>query len=262
MLESPKILGILNVTRDSFSDGGAYLDPDAAIVRADELATGGADAIDVGAAASNPDAESVSSELEVARLGPVVSHLQARGVRVSIDSFSTETQRWALGRSVDFLNDIQGFSDPSFYPELADARCKLIVMHSVQASGAATRVASDVDTIRDRILDFFETRLRSLRDAGVSDSRLILDPGMGFFLGNRPEVSMTVLQWLPDLRKHFDLPVLISVSRKSFLGALTGAPVQDRGAARAMTELYAAKQGADYIRTHDPQALTGALSAG
>lgn len=262
MSESPKILGILNVTRDSFSDGGAYLDSDLAIRRADELASDGADVIDIGAAASNPDAESVPFEVEVARLDPVVSHLQARGVRVSIDSFSTETQRWALSRSVDFLNDIQGFSDPSFYPELADARCKLIVMHSVQASGAATRVASDADTIRDRILEFFETRLRSLRDAGVSNSRLILDPGMGFFLGDSPEVSMTVLQWLPDLRKHFELPVLISVSRKSFLGALTGAPVDARGSATLTTELKAAEQGVDYIRTHDVRSLTGALSAG
>ena len=263
MNQCPTILGIVNITRDSFSDGGRCLEKDAAVAQSDALMTQGADAIDLGAAASNPDAESVPPELEIARLHPVVEHLRASGTPISIDSFATPTQRWALEQSVDYLNDIHGFADSAFYDELASASCKLIVMHSVQAAGAATRVRSDPDTIYDRITRFFEARLTCLLDAGVARSRLILDPGMGFFLGERPEVSMRVLHALPDLRKHFELPLLISVSRKSFLGALTGAPVAERGVATLVAELYALKQGASYIRTHDArlrQFLAGSLA--
>src|SRR5215470_11677407 len=111
-----KIFGIVNVTEDSFSDGGKYLAPDAAIEHARRLADDGADVLDLGAASSNPDAKAVSSDLEIARLAPVIAALMRDALTISIDSFSSEVQRWALAQNVAYLNDIRGFSDPRTYP--------------------------------------------------------------------------------------------------------------------------------------------------
>ncbi|MBV1885879.1 MAG: dihydropteroate synthase, partial [Parvibaculaceae bacterium] len=140
-----EILGVVNITRDSFSDGGRFFDPARALVHCAELLGDGAHILDLGPASSNPDAEHVSADDEIARLAPVLDGLDKLGLygrsgfQVSVDSFQTETQRYALSRGVEYLNDIQGFFDPTFYPELAASTAKLIVMHSVQRSGIATR---------------------------------------------------------------------------------------------------------------------------
>src|SRR5688572_22632557 len=123
-----KILGILNITTDSFSDGGKYLAPEAALAHAQSLADDGADIIDIGAASSNPDAGAVTPELEIARLASVVPALKAKGLPLSIDSFAAPVQRWALEAGVDYLNDIHGFPDAALYPALAASAAKLIVM--------------------------------------------------------------------------------------------------------------------------------------
>ncbi len=164
-----------------------------------------------------------------------------------------------MRESVDYLNDIQGFPHAELYPELAASRAKLIVMHSVQGAGRATKVVVEPSRILDRVLTFFETRIASLTKAGIASERLILDPGMGFFLGGNPEASYTILRQLPELKQAFGLPLLVSVSRKSFLRAITGRPPQEAGAASLAAELFAIDQGADYIRTHDPGALRDAL---
>ncbi len=256
--DSPRILGILNVTSDSFSDGGAYLDPAAAVAHAESMWADGAWAIDVGGVSSNPDAAAVSPSTEQARIIPVLEHLLARNIRVSVDSFQMETQSRVLSLPINVLNDIQGFPDPPLYPALAASTCKLIVMHSVQRRGIATRVDVSPDRIVSLIFEFFDQRIGALEKAGVERARIIIDPGMGFFLGSNPEASFVVLRSIGEIKKRYDLPILVSVSRKSFLGALTDRPVHERAAATVAAELEAARLGADYIRTHDVRALADA----
>jgi dihydropteroate synthase type 2 len=252
----PALLGILNITEDSFSDGGRFLGPDAALAEARRLVASGADVVDLGAAASNIAAKPVAPAEEIRRLEPVIAALKADSVPVSVDSFQLETQRFAIRAGVDFLNDIEGFAEPAFYPELAASGCRLIVMHAVQGRGRAQLVAVSADTIWDRVLRFFAARIAALAAAGIARERLILDPGMGFFLSTEPGASLRVLASLDRLKAEFALPVLVSVSRKSFLGALTGHRAPDTlGPASLAAELYAAAHGADYIRTHDPGAL-------
>lgn len=253
------IFGILNITEDSFSDGGRFLAPEAALAQARLLARD-ADALDIGAASSNPDAKPVAPEIEIARLAPVVAAMKRESAKISVDSFSLAVQRWALAQEIDYLNDIQGFPEPSLYPALAASRAKLIVMHSVQAWGPATRIEVAPSEIFDRICDFFSARIAALTQAGIARERLILDPGMGFFLGTNPEASLTMLRRLPELKARFDLPLLVSVSRKSFLRKIVSRGPKEAGAASLSAEIFAIHQGADYIRTHDPAALNDAVS--
>ena len=256
----PRLVGILNITEDSFSDGGRYLDPAAALAQTRRLVEGGADIVELGAAASNVAAKTVPPEEEIRRLAPLVDALARDKVPLSIDSFQPETQHFALKRGVDYLNDIQGFPDPAIYPQLAAANCRLVVMHAAQGRGRAQSLDLEPEEVWRRIQHFFDERIPRLEKAGISRERLILDPGMGLFLSRRPEASLRVLRGLPELKQTFGLPVLVSVSRKSFLRALTGHDdLAARGAATLAAELYAARQGADFIRTHDPAALRAAL---
>ena len=221
----PLLVGIVNITEDSFSDGGRFLDPAAAIAQA-------------------------------RRLDPVIAALT--GTTLAIDASQPETQRFALARGVAYLNDIRGFPDPSVYPDLASGHCRLVVMHAVE--GRAQRIDLAPGEVWQRIEAFFAKRVARLERAGIARERLILDPGMGFFLSSRADASLRVLTNLDRLKRAFGLPVMVSVSRKSFLGAITGrtAPAE-RGPATLAAELYAAAHGADYIRTHDPAALRDAL---
>ena len=253
------IFGILNITEDSFSDGGRFLEPAAALQHARALIAGGADALDIGAASSNPEAAGVAPEIEIARLHSVVPQLLKDGVAISIDTFSPKVQRWALDQGVAYLNDIQGFPDTEIYPALAASSAKLIVMHSVQERGRATRVEVSPEEIVPRCIAFFERRVAALTSAGIDRARLILDPGMGFFLGSNPEASFTMLNELPQLKRAFGLPILVSVSRKSFLRRITGRDARYSGPATLAAELFAARKGADHIRTHDPAATLDAL---
>jgi dihydropteroate synthase type 2 len=256
-----KILGIVNITEDSFSDGARYLAVGDALAHARKLARGGADIIDLGAASSNPDAKSVPSDVEIARLAPVVAALKKDGISISVDTFAIEVQRWALAQGADYLNDVRGFPFPELYRELASSNAKLIVMHSVQGLGPATRVAVEPGEIFGRVVRFFDERFGALVSAGVARERLILDPGMGLFLGTRREASFEILRRLSELKARFDLPVLVSVSRKSFLRSFLDRSPQEAGPASLATELYVAiVQGADFVRTHDPAALKDALA--
>ncbi|HTO41661.1 MAG TPA: dihydropteroate synthase [Rhizomicrobium sp.] len=256
---TPQLFGILNITEDSFSDGGRYLAPAAALSHAKHLIDSGANVLDIGAASSNPDAAAVPPDVEIARLAAVVPQLQQQGIAVSIDTFSPPVQLWALDRGVAYLNDIQGFADPEIYPALAASSAKLIVMHAVQARGKATEIDVPPDEILPRCIAFFQTRIAALTGAGIARERLILDPGMGFFLGTNPATSLAMLAGLPQLKRAFGLPLFVSVSRKSFLRKLTGRKAQDSGPATLAAELFAARQGADHIRTHDPAAIADAL---
>lgn len=260
MTPSLQIFGILNITSDSFSDGGKYLDPIAALAHGRQLMADGAHVLDIGPASSHPDSAPVSAEEEIKRLGAVVPVLQEEGAVVSVDTFQTETQRWALTQRVAYLNDIQGFADEGFYSELASSDAKLIVMHSIQGRGPATRAAPPAGSMVDHVTRFFEERFGALERAGVARDRLILDPGMGFFLGNQPEPSLEVMRGLGALKERFDAPILVSVSRKSFLRKLAGADVGGAAAATLAAELFAASAGADMIRTHEPRQLADSLA--
>jgi dihydropteroate synthase type 2 len=254
-----KILGILNITEDSFSDGGKFLAADAALAHAEKLMTDGADGIDIGAASSNPDSKPVSPETEIMRLGAVLPALKARGIPLSIDSFNPAVQRFALAQGVDWLNDIHGFPDAALYPALAASPAKLIVMHMVQARGVAVRTDVPPSEIFDRVTGFFDARIAALTAAGIARDRLILDPGMGQFVGTDPQNSLILLRRLSELKARHGLPLLISVSRKGFLRRLTGQPLEKIGPATLAAELFAAEQGADIIRTHDVAALWAGL---
>jgi dihydropteroate synthase type 2 len=254
-----KILGILNITEDSFSDGGRFLVPDAAQAHGTAMLKAGADILDIGAASSNPDAMHVPAETEIERLNSVLPALKAKGAVISIDSFVPQVQRWALSQGASYLNDIHGFAEPAFYPELAKAEARLIVMYAVLGRGIATRDEIPSVEIFDRVVSFFEGRIEALTRAGIDRGRLILDPGMGFFVGNDPENSLILLRRLPELKKRFGLPVLVSVSRKSFLRKLTGRQAGEAGAASLAAELFAEANGADYIRTHAPGSLRDGL---
>ena len=248
-----KILGIVNITPDSFSDGGLYFEPDKAIAHGEELIAQGADILDLGPASTNPNACDVDEEEEKRRLKPVLTALKKQNHQISVDSFLSATQIFSLNQKVDFLNDIRGFADEAIYPQIADSDCQLIIMHSIQ-HGKADRQSSP-DDIFAHVCRFFDDRLERLMKAGISKKRFILDPGMGFFLGNRADASFEILARLGELKARYDLPILISISRKSFLRVATGRDIKQVQAGVLAGELFAILQGVDYIRTHQPAPL-------
>ncbi len=256
----PSILGILNMTADSFSDGGQFLSPDDALAQARYLHENGSDILDIGPASSHPDSQPVSAETEIERLQSVVPQLLAQGRQISIDSFQPKTQIWAAAQGVAWLNDIQGFADPQVQEALADYDCNLFIMHSIQSAGPAKREQAPAGDIWDAIEAFFDARLQALDKAGIARDRMVLDPGMGFFLGDTPETSLQVLGQIKRLQDNYKLPVLISVSRKSFLRQLSHRQVDESGPVTLAAELWAAAQGVEYIRTHDPRQLNDALA--
>ena len=254
-----QIFGILNITADSFSDGGDFLSPDKARAQAEKLISDGAHVLDVGPASSHPDAGDVAPETEIERLASVWQALENLGAPISVDSFRPETQRWAMAHGASWLNDINGFAAPDLYDELADYDGRLVLMHAIQAKGIATRAAPLDGDIWAHIFRFFEARLAAMTAAGVAQEKIVLDSGMGFFLGNRPETSMQVLSGLNRLKAEFGMPVLVCVSRKSFLRALSGVSVADSGPISLAAEMLALEQGVDFIRTHDAKQLSDAI---
>lgn len=260
MIHRPLIFGIVNITPDSFSDGGRYFAAEAAIAHAKRLVAEGADVIDLGPASSNPDAAPVPAEEEIRRLAPVMEALTGEGIELSVDSFRPETQAFALSQGAAWLNDIRGFAEPSFYPALAASNARLVLMHSIQREGNADRRETPAGDIVDQVCRFFEARIAALKAAGVMRERLVLDPGMGFFLGPQPETSFEVLSRIGEIETRFGLPVYISVSRKSFLRAVTGRAPGEAGAATLAAELLAVQRGARLIRTHEPAPLADALA--
>lgn len=254
------IFGIVNVTRDSFSDGGRFLDSDAAIAHARWLRQQGADVLDVGAESTHPDAEDVPVAEELRRLLPVVEALVAGGAAVSIDTHKPDVMRAVVARGVQWLNDVRGFRAPGAMEAAASAPAcvRFVVMFSRSGTARAERPAVGADGLFAELRAFFAERTAAFAMAGVEASRLVFDPGMGFFLGRDAAPSLAVLRHLGELRT-LGAPILVSVSRKSFLGAVTGDAIGDRGAATLAAELWAVRNGAAWVRTHDVQALRSAL---
>ena len=251
--------GIVNVTRDSFSDGGRFLRPEAALAHAEKLLADGADVLDLGAESTHPDAEDVSADEEVQRLQPLVESLLARGATVSIDTTKTEVMRAMTALGVHWLNDVSGFRTGAAMEVAAAApeSVRFVVMFSRSQGPRAERPDADAAPVLDEMRAFFTERLRSFAAAGIARERLVFDPGMGFFLGRAAAPSLRVLKHLAELHA-FGVPLLVSVSRKSFLGEVTGRPVAERGPASLAAELWALRNGASFVRTHDVAALRAA----
>ncbi|MCL4128372.1 UNVERIFIED_CONTAM: hypothetical protein GTU68_004716 [Idotea baltica] len=254
-----KIVGILNVTKDSFSDGGDYYETVDAIKHAKTLRDAGASIVEIGPASSNPDATEVTEQEELDRCRPVILQLRSLGIPFGIDSFRSGTQLYGIEQEASMLNDIHGFENPSIYPALAKSKAKLVVMHSIHRNSMVTREEYSIQQVADSVEGFFNQRLDSLLSAGISKDRIIIDPGMGFFLSSNPNTSFYMLQKLTELQSNFGCEVLISVSRKSFLRACAAVSTEESAPATLAAELYAAQRGVDYIRTHDVKALSTAL---
>lgn len=265
-----QILGILNLTRDSFSDAGRYLDPSQALAHARRMCAEGATIIDVGAESSNPDGEDVSAPEEIARLTPVVKALKAEGVRVSVDTRKPEVMRDVLALGADFINDITALRHPDAVRALHHSDARVILMYARHSAAVedeivarAEQLDADPGTIVSEIVEFLRERAAALVAAGIARERMIVDPGMGYFLSRDPRVSFAVLRELARLG-DVGLPVCISTSRKSFIGAALDSlaqprPVEQRSAGTLMSEIWAVQQGAAYVRTHAPGPLRDAL---
>ncbi len=256
-----RLVGILNVTPDSFSDGGRYLDPDAAIARAEQMVDEGVDAIDVGAQSTRPGSgPPVGAEEEWSRLAPVLGALRGRvGVPLSIDTYWAEVARRALDSGVAIVNDVSGLRvDPPIADLAARSGAGLILMHS---EGAPSRLheAREYGDIAAHVRDSLRAAMERAVGRGVPEERIALDPGIGF--SKRAEQSVAVLRGLP-LLTSLRRPLYIGVSRKSFLGALSGAPADRRLAAGLGATVTAYTLGGRIFRTHDvPETLDALRTA-
>jgi dihydropteroate synthase len=245
-------MGVLNVTPDSFSDGGQFVAPERALAQARRMIAEGADVIDIGAESTRPygDAQPVSADEELKRLQPVLAEIVALGVPVSIDSLKSAVVAWALDAGAVFANDVWGLQrDPGMAGLLAARHAPVIVMHN------RDRVDPDIDIIKD-IAAFFTRSLEIAAKAGISAGHIVLDPGIGF--GKTPEQSMTALARLDELRA-FGLPLLVGASRKRFISSVTPSDPNQRLGGSIAAHLIAAEGGARIIRTHDVSETVQAL---
>ena len=255
-----RVVGILNVTPDSFSDGGLFFPLDRAIRRGEQMAEEGADAIDVGGQSTRPGpVEPVGPDNEWARIGPVIEALAKRlPIPLSVDTYWGEVARRSLDAGAAMVNDVSELVvDPSIADHVARARAGLVLMHSV---GAPSRLHEprEYGDVAAEVRDFLEARLRLAESRGVERERIALDPGIGF--SKRAEQSLEALRGLP-LLTALGRPLYIGVSRKSFLGASTGAPVERRLAAGLGVSVTAYGLGARIFRSHDVRETVDALRA-
>ena len=241
---TPAVMGVLNVTPDSFSDGGQFLAPEQALAQAKRLIAEGADIIDIGAESTRPygGALPVSADMELRRLQPVFSDIVALGVPVSIDSMKSEVVAWALDRGAAIANDVWGLQrDHAMAGLLAARNAPVIVMHN------RDRADPSIDIIDD-IAAFFECSLEIAARAGIARGNIVLDPGIGF--GKTQEQSITTLARLREFDR-FGLPILVGASRKMFIASISPSQPHQRLGGSIAAHIIAAQQGARIIRTHD-----------
>jgi len=261
-LKRPLVMGIVNLTPDSFSDGGRYDQVDAAITHARTLKDAGADILDIGGESTRPGAASVSTEEEKRRVLPVLEALRDAGVPVSIDTCKPEVMRAALAGGADMINDVCGFGTPDAIAAVAASNCGLCAMH-MQGEPRTMQHAPAYRDVVAEVAEFLAARARSLRAAGVDARRIVLDPGLGF--GKTVAQNYTLVRELAALQTltaspSGAYPFLLGLSRKSMIGHITGKPVDERLPGSIAGALAGVVRGAAIVRVHDVAATVDALN--
>ncbi len=245
-------MGILNITPDSFSDGGKFLDPTVAIAHARDMVEQGADILDVGAESTRPygGAKPVSAQEELARLKPVLPAVIGLGLPVSIDTIKAEVAAWALDQGAGLVNDVWGLQhDPAMALLVAKRGVPVIVMHNRDAADAALDIIAEVTA-------FFSRSLAIAAQAGIARDKIVLDPGIGF--GKTPEQSLACIAQLGEFAR-FGLPLLVGASRKRFINAVTPSPPDERLGGSIASHIEAVHKGAAIVRVHDVAETVQAL---
>ena len=254
-LDRPLIMGVVNVTPDSFSDGGRFLDTGRAIAHARRLIEEGADILDLGGESTRPGAAPVSAREEADRVLPVLEALADAGVPVSIDTRHAPLMRAALERGASMINDIQALTGPGALDAVRESDCAICLMH-MQGEPGTMQVAPAYADVVSEVREFLRTRVDACVDAGIARERLVIDPGIGF--GKTARHNLELLRGLCRL-SELCLPMLVGVSRKALLGRITGRDVNNRLAGSVSAAVLAAERGAAIVRVHDVAATRDAL---
>jgi dihydropteroate synthase len=243
-----RLMGILNVTPDSFSDGGLYLDTDVAIAHGGEMVAEGADLVDVGGESTRPGAAEVPADEELRRTEPVVAGLAAEGIAVSIDTSKAAVAQAALDAGATMVNDVTALrADPELARLCAERGCEVVLMH-MQGTPRTMQAAPIYEDVVDDVQAFLAERIEEAVSAGIAEERIWVDPGIGF--GKTIEHNTELLRRLGELR-DLGRPIAIGTSRKSFIGKLTGREVEDRIGGSIASNVLALKAGAEMLRVHD-----------
>ncbi len=261
-VDRPVIFGILNITPDSFSDGGKFLSPDAALVQADQLLTEGAHVLDVGGESTRPGSEPVPAEVELSRVRPIVEALVRRHptVPISVDTVKAEVAKVSLDAGASILNDVSAFRlDPAMAPVAAKGGAGVILMHSRGTVSTMARLdhAEYTPEVVSGVVQELAASLDGAITAGVGVDHIVLDPGFGF--AKTAEQNLLLLDQLPALRP-LGRPLLVGPSRKRFLGSVTGREVADRDVATASACVLAYERGARLFRVHNVAVTRDALA--
>jgi len=243
-----KLMGVVNVTPDSFSDGGLYLEPEAAIAHGSELADEGADILDVGGESTRPGAAEVGAEEELRRTEPVVADLAALGHTLSIDTSKRAVAEAALDAGAMIVNDVTAMrADPEIGALCADRGAGLVLMH-MQGTPRTMQEAPAYDDVVDEVRAFLAERIEAAVAAGVAEERVWVDPGIGF--GKALSHNLELLRRLGELRE-LGRPIVVGTSRKSFIGKVDGSGAEDRIGGTIASSVLAVAEGADVLRVHD-----------
>lgn len=254
-LRRPLVMGIVNVTPDSFSDGGEHADAASAIRHARTLVDAGADILDIGGESSRPGSHGLAPDEEWARIAAVLEETLRWGVPVSVDTFRPETMRRALALGVDIVNDIRALGAPGAEEIVAASPAGVCLMH-MQGEPQTMQLAPHYADVVGEVRDFLLERAAALQSRGVDRSRITLDPGFGF--GKTLEHNVALARGLPSLAAS-GYPLLVGVSRKSMIGGLAGRPVADRLASSVAAALACVANGARIVRVHDVAATVDAM---
>lgn len=255
----PLLMGIVNVTPDSFSDGGLWLDPTKAVEHALQLVEDGADILDIGGESTRPGSEAVSLEEELRRVVPVVEQLRARTERlISVDTQKAEVARQALAVGADIINDVSGCAaDPQMIPVCAASDCGVMIMH-MQGTPQTMQLNPHYEDVVREVREELASGLAKLEAAGIDRCRVVVDPGIGF--GKTAQHNVDLLTNIAELRT-LERPVLIGHSRKRFLSKVLGRPLEERLAGTLGVSIAVASLGADIVRVHDVRETRDALLA-
>jgi dihydropteroate synthase len=249
-------MGIVNVTADSFSDGGRYLDPARAVAQGLKLRDEGADLVDVGGESTRPGAEPVEAGEELRRVMPVIEGLVKEGVAVSVDTLKPEVMRAAIEAGCAVVNDVNGFRSAGAIEAVAGSDAGLVVMH-MRGTPQTMQKEPRYDDVVAEVASYLRERARALEAAGVAPRRIAIDPGFGF--GKTLEHNKALFRALPALAS-MGYPVLAGVSRKGMIGSITGRPVGERTAGSVAAALLAVQNGASLVRVHDVRETVDAIN--